>query len=39
VFREPSGALYREIVRLARGSRLAPLAFPDLTLAVDDLLG
>jgi Uma2 family endonuclease len=39
VFREPSGGRYREIVRLERGASLAPLAFPDLTLAADELLG
>src|SRR5262245_58585186 len=39
VFREPAGGRYREIVRLERGSRLAPLAYPDLALIVDDLLG
>jgi len=39
VFREPSGRRYRETVRLERGSRLAPLGFPDLALAVDDLFG
>lgn len=40
VFREPSGGRYhREIVRLERGSSRAPLAFSDLALFVDDLLG
>jgi Uma2 family endonuclease len=39
VFRAPSGGRYRETVRRGRGSSLAPLAFPDLTLVVDDLLG
>lgn len=39
VFREPSGRRYRETVRLERGSRLAPLGFPDPALAVDDLFG
>jgi Uma2 family endonuclease len=39
VFREPSGDGYREIIRLERGASLTPLTFPDLTLAVDDLLG
>jgi Uma2 family endonuclease len=39
VFRGPTGSRYREMVRLTRGARLAPLAFPDLALVVDDLLG
>jgi len=39
VFREPSGGHYREIIRLERGAGLAPHAFPDLALVVDDLLG
>jgi Uma2 family endonuclease len=39
IFREPSGGRYRTIVRLDRGAGLAPLAFPDVALAVDDLLG
>ena len=39
VFREPSGGRYRESARVARGSSLTPLAFPDLALAVDELLG
>jgi len=39
IFREPSGHHYGEVVGLERGAALAPLAFPDLTLVVDDLLG
>lgn len=39
VFREPTGDRCREIIRLERGASLTPLAFPDLTLVVDDLLG
>ena len=39
VFREPSGGRYGDVVRLARGASLAPVAFPDLVLGVDDLLG
>jgi len=39
VCREPSSGRYREIVRLARGASLAPLAVPDFGLVVDDLLG
>lgn len=39
VFRDPAGGRYREIVRLERGTSLTPLAFPDLALVVDQLLG
>ena len=38
-FRVPSGGPYGSIVRLERGANLSPLAFPDLALVVDDLLG
>ena len=37
--RQPTPTGYQEVIRLARGMRLAPLAFPDLVLAVDDILG
>ena len=39
VFREPSKHGYREHQTLRRGERLAPAAFPDLTLSVEDILG
>ncbi|HEY7649320.1 MAG TPA: Uma2 family endonuclease [Methylomirabilota bacterium] len=39
VYREPTAASYQQIRALARGQRIGPLAFPDLTLGVDDLLG
>jgi Uma2 family endonuclease len=39
VFRDPSPAGYREVLRLKRGEEVAPLAFPDLALSVEDLLG
>ena len=39
VFREPSHGRYGNVVRLDRGAGLAPLAFPDLALVTDDLLG
>lgn len=39
VFREPRGGRYGEILRLERGASLAPRAFPDLALVVDDLPG
>lgn len=39
VYREPAAGAYRETRALARGQGIAPQAFPDLALAVDDLLG
>jgi Uma2 family endonuclease len=39
VFRDPRDGRYRETVRLERSASLVPLAFPDLALVVDDLLG
>ena len=37
--REPTPEGFRHIERRGRGSRLEPLAFPDLVLPVDELLG
>jgi hypothetical protein len=39
VHREPSADGYGVIQRAGRGQRLAPIAFPDLMLMVDDILG
>jgi len=39
VFRRPTGGHYRDVAPLARGAGVTPLAFPDLALVVDDLLG
>jgi Uma2 family endonuclease len=39
VYRSPSPQGYQETHRVGRGRRIAPQAFPDLDLAVDDLLG
>lgn len=39
VHRDPDGNRYRHVERLARGARLAPQAFADVTLLVDDILG
>jgi Uma2 family endonuclease len=39
VFRGPSRGGYRERLVVARGQTLAPIAFPDLALRVDDILG
>jgi Uma2 family endonuclease len=39
VHRGPSLDGYKEVRRLRRGQRIAPLAFPDVEIAVDDLLG
>jgi len=38
-FRRPTTTGYGEAATLERGQRLAPQAFPDLVLLVDDLLG
>ncbi|MBM4443187.1 MAG: Uma2 family endonuclease [Candidatus Rokubacteria bacterium] len=37
VFRSPTGEAYAETTRAGRGAVVAPLAFPEVTLAVDDL--
>ncbi|MGH7699531.1 MAG: Uma2 family endonuclease, partial [Gemmatimonadales bacterium] len=39
VYREPMPEGYREVRRLERGATLTPLRLPELTLAVDDVLG
>jgi|SRR6185295_573593 len=39
VYRDPSPQGYREVKILRRGERLSPLAFPDLVIDVDSLLG
>ena len=39
VFRDPSPDGYRDQFRRGRGEDVAPLAFPDLRLSVDDILG
>jgi len=39
VYRDPSPKGYRDAGRAARGDRVAPEAFADLTLAVDDIFG
>jgi Uma2 family endonuclease len=39
VFRSPSGDRYRDVFTARRGETIAPLAFPELTLSLDDLLG
>jgi Uma2 family endonuclease len=39
VYRDPSGESYVERRVVRRGERLACLAFPDVTLAADDILG
>ncbi|HEX7185073.1 MAG TPA: Uma2 family endonuclease [Thermoanaerobaculia bacterium] len=38
VYRAPSRDGYREVRRLRRGDRIAPLAFPDLVIPVDAIL-
>jgi len=39
VYRTPSPQGYREVLTLRRGDRISPLAFPDLKLDVDAILG
>jgi Uma2 family endonuclease len=39
VYRAPSGETYRDMRIARRGEQLACLAFPDLPLAVDEILG
>jgi Uma2 family endonuclease len=39
VYREPRDGEYRQITVFKRGATVSPLAFPDLKLAVDDVLG
>jgi Uma2 family endonuclease len=39
VYRDPARADYQSVLELRRGERVAPLAFPDRELAVDQILG
>ena len=39
VFREPTPRGYRLVTPMRRGDSVRPLAFPDVEIAVDDLLG
>jgi Uma2 family endonuclease len=39
VYRKPTVQGYQEVSQARRGQRLSPEAFPDLELAVDDILG
>lgn len=39
VYREPEGGRYRSVALVERGSTLAPLAFPDLTIPAEEILG
>jgi len=39
VYRAPTREGYQDVRTLGRGQRLAPEAFPDFTLTVDDILG
>lgn len=38
VFRSPHGESYAETSRIGAGQKLSPLAFPDVVLALDDIL-
>ena len=39
VYREPSGETYNAAFTLGRGDLISPLAFPDATFKVEDLIG
>jgi Uma2 family endonuclease len=39
VYRKPSVKVYQDVQCLQRGQSLFPEAFPDLILAVEDVLG
>jgi Uma2 family endonuclease len=39
VCRTPTPGGYSDVQRVARGGHLSPIAFPDLTLSVDEILG
>lgn len=39
VYRDPAGQAYRDVRRVGRGQHLSPDTFPDLRLAVEELLG
>ena len=39
VYRDPSSQGYREILTFRRGDRISPLAFPDLMIELDAILG
>ena len=39
VYATPEGAIYRDACFLERGESIAPTAFPDLVLQLDDILG
>jgi Uma2 family endonuclease len=39
VYRNPAPDGYRQVLAVRRGQSLAPLAFPDVTLAADEILG
>jgi len=39
VHRQPEGGVYRHVERIGRGGSVAPQAFPDVVLPVDEILG
>jgi Uma2 family endonuclease len=39
VHREPTAQGYASVVSLRRGESISPLAFPDMTFTVDEILG
>jgi Uma2 family endonuclease len=38
IHREPRGDRYERVERVGRGGRVAPEAFPDVVLAIDEIL-
>lgn len=39
IYREPRDGVYQQVTIFKRGERVSPLAFPELQVAVDDVLG
>ena len=39
IHRQPEGGAYRHVERITRGGSVAPQAFPDIVLTVDEILG
>ncbi len=39
VFRDPAASGYQVVQRLSRGETVRPIAFPDVTIAVEDIAG
>jgi len=39
IYRDPTAVAYRHLRALGRGESISPEAFPDLTVAITDVLG